>query len=211
MCSLTTDFWSSCNSQSYITVTCHFIDELRSYCLNTYQVKLAHTAENIASELKVIAQQWNITDKISCVVSDNAANIVAAIWLTGWKALPCFAHMLNLVVQESVVKDFELAELQQKCRRVVTYFKQSLNANNKLGEIQKQVGGEEKLIQDVVTRWNSTFYMFERLVQEYQSVNTTVCLMDRTDLCISPSEIAILKDAITLLKPFEEAYKRAIS
>ena len=24
-CSLTTDFWSSCNTESYITVTCHYL------------------------------------------------------------------------------------------------------------------------------------------------------------------------------------------
>ncbi|XP_049782800.1 uncharacterized protein LOC126184454, partial [Schistocerca cancellata] len=31
-------------------------------------------------------------------ISDNAANIVAAIRLTAWKHITCFAHTLNLIV-----------------------------------------------------------------------------------------------------------------
>ena len=208
-CSLTTDYWTSCSSQSYLTVTCHFIDrswELRSCCLYTYQSSVPHTAENIAFELKRIAEEWHILNKISCVITDNAANMIAAVRLTGWKSLPCFAHTLNLVVQESLQKDDELSLLQRKCRRIVTYFKQSTNARSKLTDVQLQIGGGEvKLVQDVATRWNSSFFMFKRLIEQYQAVNTALCLMDQNDMCLSSSDVGILADGVTLLEPFEEA------
>ena len=43
-----------------------------------------------------------ISEKVSCVVTDNASNIIAAARLTGWKNLPCMAHTSNLIVQESI-------------------------------------------------------------------------------------------------------------
>ena len=138
---ITTDFWTSRNTESYITVSCHFIDQLwglKSYILSTYQVKMSHTAENIASELKAITDKWGITAKITCIVTDNAANIVAAAHLTGWQHLPCMAHTLNLIVQESIEKVEDLVVLRRKCRQIVTYFKQSVKAKDKLQEIQKR-------------------------------------------------------------------------
>ena len=208
-CAITTDFWSSADTHSYITVTCHFIDalwELHSHVLATYQVNIAHTAENVAAELKEIASHWKIEEKISCIISDNAANMVAAARLTGWRHIPCFAHTLNLIVQESTEKDPVLAEVRQKGRNFVKYFKQSIKARDKLTELQKQMGGEErKLIRDVVTRWNSSYYMYERLVEEYKAIDAALCSFDQTHLCLSSNEVDVMNDAIKLLKHFEQA------
>ena len=151
--------------QSYITVTCHFVDKewnIKSFVLSTYQVESSHTAENIACELKNVTDEWQITEKVVAAVTDNAANITAGVRLAGWKHLPCFAHTLNLVVTEAISKDVELSELQTKCCNIVTYFKKSNVANNKLAELQRELKRDEKkLIQDVCTRWNSTYYMFQ--------------------------------------------------
>ena len=170
------------------------------------QVKMDHTAENIKTELKRITDEWDITDKISCIVTDSAANMIAAARLTGWRHLPCFAHTLNLILQEATEKDAELAELRQKCRSIVTYFKQSVKARDELTDVQKQMGGEEKkLIRDVVTRWNSSYYMYERLVEQYKAVNTTLCFFDHSQLCLSSPEVAIMSDAVKMLRHFEQA------
>lgn len=77
-------------------------------------VNVAHTAENLAAELTSVASEWGITDKIVCLVTDNASNIVAAVRLNGWKHMPCFAHTLNLVVQDSIKADSQLPEIQKK-------------------------------------------------------------------------------------------------
>ena len=207
-CAVTTDFWTSASSESYITVTCHFLTstwELDSHILNTYQVKMQHTGDNIAAELMKVADNWKISDKITRAVTDSASNMKAAIRTTGWKHLPCIAHTLNLIVQESLEHDSELSTIRQKVRSIVTFFKQSVQAKDKLGEIQIQTTGEEKkLIRDVVTRWNSSYYMFERVVEMYQAVNSALCFMDISDIQF---EVSILKDATKLLQPFEEAMK----
>ena len=95
-CSFTTDFWSSSSTESYVTVTCHFLDGswiLKSRVLATYEVRAAHTAENIAEELLKVAQEWKVADKIVCIITDNASNMKAAARITGWRHLPCFADI----------------------------------------------------------------------------------------------------------------------
>ena len=92
-----------------------------------------HTQQKMwPKSLKKVASEWKISNKITAVVSDNAANMR----LTGWKQLPCFAHTLNLVVTDSIRSDIELSRLQSKCCEIVKYFKQSNVANNKLSELQ---------------------------------------------------------------------------
>ena len=140
---ITTDFWTSRSSESSITVSCHFTDnlwKLKSYILSTYQVKMDHTAENIASELRKITDKWgDVREGQLYSDRDNAADMLAAALLTTWKHLPSMAHTLNLVVQESIEKVEDLAILRRKCRQIVTYFKQSVKAKDKLEEIQKQM------------------------------------------------------------------------
>ena len=53
-----------------------------------------------------IFKEWEINlPQIKAIVSDNGANIVSAIkTLIGEKKqLPCFAHTINLVVEETLV------------------------------------------------------------------------------------------------------------
>ena len=119
-----------------------------------------HTAENLRDELHRVTSEWNIKEKVNCIVSDNAANIVAAVRLTGWKHLPCFAHTLNLIVQDSLK---EIKCIQDKVKGIVEYFHRSTVASEKLKSIQRQMGLKElKLKQDVITRWNSTYHMLAR-------------------------------------------------
>ncbi|KAG8235476.1 hypothetical protein J437_LFUL011867 [Ladona fulva] len=74
-----------------------------------------HTAENLAEEPKRVAREWNLDEKIVAVVSENAANIVAAIKLVGWKRYPCFAHNINLVVQHSLR---EINDVLEKVKKI---------------------------------------------------------------------------------------------
>ena len=53
--------------------------------------------------------------------------------------------------------------------------------------------------------------MFQRLIDEYQAANITLCMMDHSELCLSSHEIQSLKEAVLLLKPFEEVTKELSS
>lgn len=41
-------------------------------------------------------------NKVQAVITNNGANIVAAVCKAGWAHYPCFAHTLNLAVKDSI-------------------------------------------------------------------------------------------------------------
>ena len=123
-CSITTDLWTSRTTESYITVTCHFVKErvLQSVILETWHVPEAHTGDNLAAELKRIAQLWEIDEKIVGVVTDSAANIVLAVAKNRWKHLSCFAHVLNLVVQHAIKADSVVSDILKNVELSLHFF-----------------------------------------------------------------------------------------
>ncbi len=50
-----------------------------------------------------MVKKWNLNNRASLVVTDNAANMVLAVRESRehWKHSPCFAHTLNLSVQSA--------------------------------------------------------------------------------------------------------------
>jgi hypothetical protein len=52
--------------------------------------------------MKRVTREWGIENKVVAANNDNVASVVAAVQLTEWKHVPCFAHTLNLVVQYGI-------------------------------------------------------------------------------------------------------------
>uniref|UniRef100_A0A1X7VJ64 BED-type domain-containing protein n=1 Tax=Amphimedon queenslandica TaxID=400682 RepID=A0A1X7VJ64_AMPQE len=116
--SLTTDIWTSRQTKSYCCITAHYITanwELKSSLLETFEFNTEHTAAHIAAELHRVATAWNISNKIACITTDNASNMTAAIREMGWRHLPCFAHSLNLVVQDAMKLEQDLKGIKERC------------------------------------------------------------------------------------------------
>ena len=205
---LTSDLFTSRATESFLSITCHHLTSfwvLKSLVFETFAFKSSHTAEHIAVSFLRVATSWEISDKVVATPIDNAANIVAAVRIAGWKHAKCFAHTLNLVVSEAIKADL-INDIRKRCRQIVTFFHRSTKATDKLKEIQAQVHIPiHKLIQEVDTRWNSTFYMFERIIEQHEAVTTTLCLSNDNDLCLSLSVVQVLRAAVAVLKPFERA------
>ncbi|KAK1895771.1 Zinc finger BED domain containing protein 1 [Dissostichus eleginoides] len=204
----TTDMWTSRATEAYLTVTCHVIDEncqTQTYVLETCSFAGQNTAHNICSELKRITDEWGITDKVQAVVTDNGANMVAAVRRAGWAHYPCFAHILNLVVKDSIKALPDVLDIQHRCSAIVPFFHHSTRAAERLKEMQNQLKIPNlKLIQSVETRWNSVFHMFERLCEQKETVTTVLCLLGKSSLCLSDEDWAKISLSIDALRPFEE-------
>ncbi|KAG0425674.1 hypothetical protein HPB47_027188 [Ixodes persulcatus] len=166
-----------------------------------------HTAYNIGQKLEDVVETWLVPlgVKVGIVTSDNAQNVVKALNDRGMKRAPCMAHCLNLVVKASLTKSgAELEETLKAARAIVGHFRHSASAQRQLEAIQLRHGlPVHKLLQDVLTRWNSTFYMAERLSEQRRAVSEF--FEDSTKHYLAPRQWALLKAMATVLKPFEEA------
>ena len=206
-CTITTDLWTSRTTMGFMTVTCHFLTnewELKSIVLDTPRIDVSHTAENLKAALLTITDDWGITTKISCAITDNANNIVAAIRGTGWQHLPCFAHTINLIVTNSIPEVPEVEQIIQSAKNIISFFHQSSKASDKLQTVQTQQNlQQQKLIQHVETWWNSVFFMLEHLVEQDPAVRTALCLLDRNDLILPTEKVTIIREVIEILRPFE--------
>lgn len=177
--SLTTDCWTSRNTDSYITVTLHGISEdwkHLTYTLTTEYLEERHTAENLKSKLEAIIDNWNLSGKVLAVVHDNASNIVNAVKTSTEieESVCCFAHSLQLSLNKGLSND-NLKRLTSKCSSIVAHFKHSTVATNALKEAQKTHElSEHKLMQSVKTRWNSVYYMIDRLIEQRQAITTVM-------------------------------------
>ena len=60
-------------------------------------------------------------------------------------------------------------------------------------------------MQDVSTRWNSTYIMLERFYEQFEAITTTLCLVNQNDLCLKVENKATISKALQILKPFLEA------
>jgi len=118
---LTTDMWTSRANEGYITITCHFVSnnfKLESEILAKRQLldSTNHTASNIAKTMKAVLQDWGVTNKVVCIVTDNDATMVKACRLLQYKHLPCVAHTIKMPCIDDILT---------KCKTIVAFFKRS--------------------------------------------------------------------------------------
>lgn len=203
--SLTTDGWTCINNRSYIAVTAHYIaynGTLSSICLSCEEFDQRHTSKNLAFYLKNVTVEWDINYKIVAIVTDNAANITAAVNEMKYRHIGCFAHSINLVVQHSLEN---ISKPQKKVKSIVEFFKKSSSALTKLHAAQKNMGLPQlKLKQDVVTRWNSTYDMFKRIISIKDAVISTLAILQNTIEVLTPTEWNIIEKAVDVLQIFHE-------
>lgn len=121
--SLTIDFWTSNSNNSYLGVTCHFIDNwsIHSRVLEVIEVPESHTSINIVSNLKSVLKIWDIENKVVAFICDNAANMVKAINdMDKFNLVRCTAHSIQLSVNAGL-KNYITKELINKLRKIVGY------------------------------------------------------------------------------------------
>ena len=160
--SLTSDLWTSASTQGYITVTAHYLDnwEIQNKVLATRNMTERHTGRNIGQELNICAE-FRVAKKVA-LVTENAANMSIAAQECGAPHINCFSHTLQLAIEDGLKLD-QVSKVIGASRRLVSHFSHSSLAVNAL--LEKQTGSKLKLIQDVPTRWNSSFMMMECLLK----------------------------------------------
>lgn len=209
---LTLDFWTSIANDGYLGVTCHYIDEtwkLKSLILETKKSNQSHNSKHIAELLNDVRSRWGLVDKVVAYVTDNAANVVKAV-LDELKAshIRCLAHSLQLSVNKGLdVKMHGMDTLMTKSRKIVGHFHHSTQVEEALHQAQEALQlPTTNLIQDVITRWNSTHNMLTSLVANRKAINNV--LQDDAKwehMRITALEVQKMEELIAFLAPFKEA------
>ncbi|XP_057681081.1 E3 SUMO-protein ligase ZBED1-like [Corythoichthys intestinalis] len=209
--SITADMWTSINTDAYLAVTGHFIDEhtsLHSAVLGVLHFPDRHTAENMAAVKSALMAQWGISTKVTCLVTDGAANMAACAKDLHLRHTICVAHTLNLIVKKALAENTELSEICLQCRRIVGYFKSSTTAKTRLTQVQEQMKPTEhvlKLIQEVETRWNSTFHMLQRMYYLKEAVGAALAGLHTDITPLTSHQLRLISESLQVLSPFNDA------
>ncbi|XP_043262245.1 E3 SUMO-protein ligase ZBED1-like [Colletes gigas] len=208
----TTDGWTSRAVQSYMSLTVHYITPefvLKHNILNLEHVPEKHTHKYIQSTIFNSLQTWSIDiEKPAFFTTDNGRNIAKAInTYEKWTRIPCFGHCLQLVIKSAMKNYKEYEELRKRCRSIVTFFAKSTTAREKFMNVQKTLDDKQtplKLIQEVDTRWNSTYAMFKRFIVLQKSLNVILCEEYMPDN-LTIEEWNFMEALIMILEPLKEA------
>jgi hypothetical protein len=175
--SITTDAWTACTNQAYLSITLHWID--KQWCMQHILLDLIPIHENhkglvFAENLFNIIKEYNIGQKILAVTTDNAANMItfghhlAEMLIkefnnTEFMHFRCAAHVLNLAVQEGIKLIDNSIEKARKFSSKIRKSQPLLEELKKIFEMK----GKQFLIPEVdtPTRWNSLYLSIQKLLR----------------------------------------------
>lgn len=221
--SLTTDIWTSLANDAYISLSAHRISdswELITCVLVTREFPGSHTGVNISNKISEIIKKFRINDKLSVVVHDQAANMQLSLQLlqqpdqemdgSRLECLACNAHKLQLCLKAGLAIN-TIDRMIRCASKLVGHFKHSALASGALKARQQQmIVNENKLKQCSATRWNSTYYMLDRLIEQRWPVvavlsDESVTKRSNRHLDLSNEQWTPAEELIRILKLFEVA------
>ncbi|XP_065199166.1 zinc finger BED domain-containing protein 4-like [Sycon ciliatum] len=175
---ITTGAWTSKAVVSFVTYTSHYVTDdwkLVSHVLETKRFNGSHTAETLAASTEAVLSRFNIAhDTVQCLVHDEAPNQMAASRLLRsqhhWDYQACAAHRLQTCIRHAITASRPVTKLLASSRQLVGHFSHSAKSTEALNNKQVAMASASKsgtplrVIQDVPTRWNSSFLMLQRLI-----------------------------------------------
>ncbi|XP_034150871.1 zinc finger BED domain-containing protein 6-like [Esox lucius] len=207
--SLTSDMWTSIDKDSYISVTGHLIAEnaqLSTFLLGISKLPENHKAIHIEEAKNQLVASWGLHSRVAAFVTETGGNMVGTVQKLGILQLPSFAHVLNLVIRRSIDATSELQEIRSQARAIVAFFKLNQNAEMRLAEVQGQLGRTgQKLIQEVDSRWNSSFSMLECLFDQRESVAAALSTLDTDIIPLGSADYEVIHQCLGVLGPFNQA------
>ena len=214
--SIQLDGWSQ-HHHGYIGLCVNYITKgwrRARLCLACRPFELSHTGENIARWVEMECDKWGITEVVGVVTTDTASNMQKMMdylpvhFLHGG----CLCHILQLVINDELLGKPSIKSLVKICRHICTYGNQSVQLSQLVVTKQMEAGKEKRhcllLVQDVVTRWNSTFLMLKRFV-ELQPVIRAILLdndwQKKLDVRLTNADWTLMEKVVNVLEVFYEA------
>jgi len=220
---LTLDHWTSKAHHNYTGVTAHFIDpgwKAHNMSLGIFLHEGPSTAIDLERSFLKLCLEKLSSVKIFACTTDTTANMNSfgmKLEKMGVAHIYCSDHVLHLTCKLCYTKSektfgIPYATSMQKAKAVVTFFHKSTQATEKLKKKQdalESCKGEPKgVVDDVVTRWWSTFDMISRLLELRPAIDIMATEGQLGDMDpLSVNDWNHLRDISLVLKPFKEAQK----
>ncbi|XP_055904236.1 zinc finger BED domain-containing protein 4-like [Eupeodes corollae] len=148
---------------------------------------------------------FKIREKVVAIVTDNAAAMKKTVELLKLRHSSCFAHCINLTVQDCL-KVESFSTILSKIKAIVTFFHSSTLACDKLRIAQKTSNKPElKLIQEISTRWNSSYYMMKRIMEIRSEVAIAISQCQKAPSFLTAENFTAIQEIVRLLEPFDVA------
>lgn len=213
--SFTSDIWTDPSSNaSLLSLTCHGIDEnfaRTSLILKCETFDGRHTGDIISDKFCIMLSEWNIKkEQVHCLIRDEGSNMKKAVRLAALNDIDCTVHRMQLAIRSCLDSQEIIKIVKQKCKKISTHFNHSTIAQKQLQAIQDRLNQPHlKVFQDCITRWNSTYYMFERFLKVKDALS--LYINDSEINPILPEEWKVIESLTELLKSFEEATRELSS
>jgi hypothetical protein len=210
---LTTDSWASIAKEGYVTCTVHFIEPktwtLHHFSMGIFKKDSNSSAVDVVHYSEGHMQSFDVTYRqLTCVVTDTKSTMIAAGRIfkeksseaggsTAWHG--CEDHKLG-----------GCSRIRRHNGRLSCYsnFLQLFFASYREveGKEKARLGVALTVVQDVVTRWWSTYSMCERLLH-LRNILTIMHLDGDMRLSLMEAQWAVVKDMCALLEPFMVAQR----
>lgn len=213
----TTSIWVSSQTREYLTLTAHWAtyessvrpqgqDFHCSALLSVSQIDSDHDMHDIPKQLEYLWDSWINSSglKKGFTVTDNTT-IKNTLEDHGHFTMQCFGHTIDLIVSEAIKSQRMVQNLLSIARKICERVHRSAKAKEKLAELQRvHQLPENQLIQDVPSKWMTSFFMLERLVEQKKAIDEMSIECNFREM-ISCDQWEVMLSVCNALKPFEVA------
>uniref|UniRef100_A0A8D0G757 Zinc finger BED-type containing 4 n=1 Tax=Sphenodon punctatus TaxID=8508 RepID=A0A8D0G757_SPHPU len=213
----TSGIWMSNQTREYLTLTAHWVSfesSFRPQCedyhcsalLNVSQIDCDYNGIGIQKQLEYWWETWitSIGLQIGITVTDNQT-IGKTLNEGEHSSVQCFNHTVNLIVTEAIKSQRMFQNLLSIARKICERVHRSAKAKEKLAELQKEYQlPQHQLIQDVPSKWNTSFHMLERLIEQKRAIDEMSIECSFREL-ISCDQWEVMQSVCHALTPFDAA------
>ncbi|XP_060633780.2 zinc finger BED domain-containing protein 4 [Anolis sagrei] len=213
----TSGIWMSNQTREYLTLTAHWVtfeSRIRPQCedyhcsalLNVSQIDCDYSGISIQKQLEYWWEAWiaSVGLQVGITVTDNQT-IEKTLNEGDHSSVQCFGHTVNLIVNEAIKSQRMVQNLLSIARKICERVHRSAKAREKLAELQKEYHlPQHPLIQDVPSKWDTSFHMLERLIEQKRAIDEMSIECSFREL-ISCDQWEVMQSVCHALKPFEVA------